>query len=245
MNIRKVVQWKISSPLQMLERTEKRVGPNTIDLWEAHREQASLWRILAILVLPATLLSLGIMFLVWFAGDIRVEIPPKPEVPYYKVDQVPDKEFIAIASQVTSLLSSYRAYEARRQFEYARQFLWEPALKQFTLQWLGQELPLIEQTQRSQVFYASPHQIKIEREKNFVWVRYPGTRQKFLGNELNSKDEIIWWFRMTTIPRNIHNNYGIVINDIKVERSNLRKLAWDDASQARQEEKEKRKKSKR
>lgn len=233
----------VKEGLSYLERTSKRAGADTVALWDGYQEQMYLWRALALLMLPATLLAIGLALAMFFAADTTVVVPPKPEPSKIELAQIPNQEFVRLGSNVANLLTSYRTHEARPQFKMARQFLWQPALGQFEKEWMGKELEIIENTSRSQVFYPSPRQIKVIRKDDHVVVRVPGTRRKQVGAE-TSGDELVWWFRMRTVPRNMFNDTGLVINNLRVEYTDLRGLAKEDMEEARQMERRKKQKEK-
>ncbi len=82
------------------------------------------------------------------------------------------------------------------------------------------------------MFYTSKQQVKITRTNDFVEVRVPGKRQKLIGKTPMPVDEIAWYVRLTTIPRNEHNKLGIVVVDLKPESVNLNAMAQQDRIEA-------------
>lgn len=224
----------VRDSLSYLERTSERAGPDTIRLWDGYKEQMFLWRALAILSLPATLLAIALAVTMFYAAKVTVVVPPKPEPSRIELSQIPNEEFVRLASKVAVLLTSYRTHEARPQFAMVRQYLWEPALTPYEREWMKKELEVVESTSRSQVFFLSPRQVKVIRKDDHVVVRVPGTREKEVGG-VKSSDEVVWWFRMRTVPRNMFNENGIVINNLKVEYTNLKKMAKTDIKEAKKE----------
>ncbi len=230
---------KVKKGVQQLERVGGRAGADTIRLWEGFREQALLWRALAILQMPSTALSIGAALVMYFYADTVIEVPERPQPGYYSMSQLPDSQFIDAAQAVVNLISTYQPATARRQFKTARKYLWEPALTQFEQDMMTEELKAIEETKRSQMFFPNPRLIKVDRYPDLdrVIVRIPGVRQKLIGNKPLPADEIVYYVKMTTIPRNVHNEYGIVIVDLRLRRADERQIGKEDVAEVRAEQK--------
>ena len=228
-------QSSVKQDLQQLERVGQRAGTDTIRLWEGYREQAYLWRALSCLQLPATILSIAAALLLYYFADTIIEVPHSPQPGHYPVSQLPDSQFINSATLVVNNIASYQPATARRQFQVARKFLWEPALSQFEDKMMGVELRTIEETKRSQMFFVNPRLIRVERfpEIGQVVVRIPGVRQKLIGNKPLPADERVYYVKMTTIPRNSHNEYGVVINDIRLRQVDEKIVQNEDRAQSR------------
>ena len=218
-----------------LERVAGRAGSDTIRLWEGYREQAHLWRALALLQMPSTALAIAAALIMYFFADTIIEVPERPEPGAYSVKQLPDNQFINAATEVVNLISTYQPHVARAQFKTARKFLWEPALTEFEETMMTQEIRSIEDTRRSQIFFVNPRLIKLERfpEEDLVIARIPGIRQKLIGNSPMPSDEIVYYVKMTTIPRNAHNKYGIVVIDIRLRKAKGLELRKEDKRNAR------------
>jgi hypothetical protein len=221
--------------LRQLERVGGRAGTDTIRLWEGYREQAYLWRALALLQMPSTALSIAAALVMYFFADTIIEVPERPQPGYYSVRQLPDSQFINAATSVVNLIGTYQPAVARRQFKTARKYLWEPALTVFEETMMGSELRTIEETKRSQMFFINPRLIKVERfpELDKVIVRIPGVRLKLIGNKPLPADQMVYYVKMTTIPRNVHNEYGIVVIDIRLRRANQRQVTKEDKMEKR------------
>jgi len=231
--------------LQQLERVGGRAGTDTIRLWEGYKEQAYLWRALALLQMPATALSIAAALVMYFFADTMIEVPERPQPGYYSVKQLPDSQFINAATSVVNLMATYQPGVARRQFKTARKYLWEPALTEFEETMMGSELRTIEETKRSQMFFINPRLIKVERypEIDKVVVRIPGVRLKLIGNKPLPADQMVYYVKMTTIPRNVHNEYGIVVVDIRLRRANQRQVTKEDEMERRSTRKQQLKKT--
>lgn len=105
---------------------------------------------------------------------------------------------------------------------------------------MGSEIRAIEETKRSQMFYINPRLIKVERfpELDLVVVRVPGVRQKLIGNKPLPADEMAYYVKMTTIPRNYHNEYGIVVVDLRLRRADEREVTKEDKMEQRAQRKQ-------
>ena len=229
----------VKQDLKQLERVAGRAGTDTIRLWEGYREQAYLWRALALLQMPSTALSVAAALVMYFFADTIIEVPERPQPGFYSVKQLPDSQFINAASSVVNLIATYQPAVARRQFKTARKYLWEPALTEFEEVMMGSELRTIEETKRSQMFFINPRLIKVERfpELDLVVVRIPGVRQKLIGNKPLPADEMAYYVKMTTIPRNVHNEYGIVVIDLRLRRADERQVSKEDKMESRADRK--------
>jgi hypothetical protein len=218
--------------IKQLERVAGKAGSDTIRLWEGYKEQAFFWRALALIQVPGTALAIAAALVMYFLADTIIEVPEHPQPGYYSVKQLPDSQFINVAREVVNLISSYQPAVARRQFKTARKYLWEPALSQFENVMLGSEINAIEGTKRSQIFFINPRLIQVVRspQDDTVAVRIPGLRQKLIGDKPLVPDELVYYIKMTTIPRNVHNEYGIVVTDIHLRSANEKVLNAEDAA---------------
>ncbi len=223
----------LNRDIKQLERVAGRAGTDTIRLWEGYREQAYMWRALSLLQFPATALSIAAALIMYFFADTIIEVPERPQPGYYSLKQLPDSQFINAATSVVNLIATYQPAVARRQFKTARKYLWEPALSEFEETMMGPELRTIEETKRSQMFFINPRLIKVERFPDYdvVVVRIPGIRQKLIGDKPLPTDQMVYYVKMTTIPRNVHNEYGIVVTDIRLRRADERVVTKEDKAE--------------
>jgi hypothetical protein len=90
----------------------------------------------------------------------------------------------------------------------------EPLLSKFNEEMIASELPAIESSSRTQVFFTDPLKTTVTRSGNEVEVSIVGDRWKVIaGSELPTVSSR-FRVRMTTIPRNQINPYGIVIGSV-------------------------------
>ncbi len=220
----------VKKDIKQLERVGGRAGADTIRLWEGYREQAYLWRALCLLQMPATALSIAAALVMYFFADTIIEVPERPLPGYFSVSQLHDSQFIDAATAVINLTATYQPAIARRQFKTARKYLWEPALTEFEDTMMTKEIQAIEETKRSQIFFINQRLIKLERYPDLerVVVRIPGIRQKLIGSKPLPPDEMAYYVTMTTIPRNVSNEYGIVVIDIHLRRIDETQVIKED-----------------
>ncbi len=216
----------VKESIKSIEQIAGRAGSDTIRLWESYRDQAYLWRALALLQMPATALAVVMTLIMYFTKDTIIEVPDMPQPGYYSITKLPDSQFIGFAEEIVNLIASYQPINAHQQFQTARSYLWEPALGKFENEMLGKELRAIEETKRSQLFFADKRLVNVERypEEDYVVVRIPGTRQKLIGDKHLPPEYMAYYVKMTTIPRNVHNEYGIVIIDISLRKVTADKM---------------------
>lgn len=227
----------VKKDLKQLERVGGRAGADTIRLWEGYREQAYLWRALSLLQMPATALSIAAALVMYFFADTIIEVPEHPQPGYYSVRQLPDSQFIDAAVTVVNLISTYQPAIARRQFKTAQKYLWEPALTEFQDSMMTKEIQAIEETKRSQIFFINQRLVGLERYPDLerVVVRLPGVRQKLIGSKPLPPDEMAYYVTMTTIPRNVSNEYGIVVVDIHLRRVDETQVLKEDHQEQKAE----------
>lgn len=225
----------VKESLKFLERVAGREGSDTVRLWDSYREQAYLWRALMLLQLPTTVLAIILAFVFYLSKDTIIEVPDNPSPGYYSVDKLPDKLFVSFSRDIVNLISTYQPVNARKQFLKAQTYLWEPALTAFDTEMMDKELRAIEETHRSQMFFVADELVKVERfpDKDYVIVRIPGVRQKLIGTTKLESEEWAYFVKMTTIPRNVDNEYGIIAFDIRIEPVVLDKLTEMDRAEAK------------
>ena len=221
---------KLKEQTDNLEQIEGRSGADTIRLWERFREQAIIWKFVALVQVPATFLALIGFLIVFVTADISIEPPENPQPGMYSVKYLPDSEFRKAATEVINLIATYQPATALVQFNRAREYLWEPALSEFEEVMMKREYMTIQNTHRSQVFLINDDLIRVQRfpARDIVVVRLPGTQQALIGNgkPLESK-EVVYYIKMTTIPRSAYNESGLVVIDIRMKNQtteDLRKL---------------------
>lgn len=196
---------------------ESRRDNDTVRLWENYREQALLWRALALMQIPATIIALVFATVIWFSRTTILNVPAKPLPGYYSADEIPDAEFIGTSTEFINLIATYQPLTARKQFKEASKYLFEPMLAQFEADMLGREITAIENTRRTQMFFMDPTKTEIIRDQDGnVVVTLAGLRQKLVAGEI--LPDVMTQFRvsMNTIPRNTLNPYGIVIKNVEV-----------------------------
>lgn len=202
---------------------------DTIRLWENYKDQALMWRSLALIQIPATLAAIIFSIIMWSTREITLSVPSKPMPGIYAAQDIPDNEFVNVATDYINLIATYQPGTARKQFEAAAAMLKEPLLSKFREEMINSELGAIEGSARTQVFYVDPLKGSVIRQGNQVIVTIIGERIKYIaGQEL---PPVTSRFRvtMTTIPRNVINPYGIVITSVTF-KSNIKGEQINDTS---------------
>src|SRR5262249_53544353 len=108
-----------------------RSNNDTIRLWENYKDQALMWRSIALIQMPATAIALLFAILLWSTREITLQVPSKPLPGIYHAQDIPDSEFINVANDYINLIATYQPGTARKQFEAARAMLKEPLLTKF------------------------------------------------------------------------------------------------------------------
>ena len=211
--------------LATIENVDGRAGADTFRLWENYKEQALLWRIIAIAQLPIALTAIIFGLVVYLTSDIVIEPPETPQPGMYSVKQLPDSEFLKVATDVINLIATYHPYTAEKQFRKAREFLWEPALSEFEQAFIKKRVKEIDEGSRSQAFMINHDLVQVRRYPtlDMVIVRIPGTRLSLLGRK-PLDDEIAFYLKMTTIPKSAYNPSGIIIFDVRIKKQTAEDL---------------------
>ena len=191
---------------------------DTIRLWENYRDQALLWRSIALIQVPTTLAAIIFALVMWSTSEIKLNVPRKPLPGFYAAKEIPDSEFVDVATNFVNLIATYQSNVAKKQFYKASEMLKEPLLTRFKKEMLGTELQAIQTTSRTQIFFIDPLRTEVLREnKRFTTVKLTGERTKIISGKTLPSQKTEFTIRMTTIPRNELNPYGIVITNIQHE----------------------------
>lgn len=198
---------------------EARNTSDTVKVWENYREQAMLWRALALLQIPATFIALLFAMLMWVDSEVTLNVPPKPLEGFYSTDELQDVEFISAATEFMNLVATYQPGNAERQFTEAKKYLLEPILGKFQGEIIGSELNAIISTRRSQVFFPDPNKVTVIRLKdNLIKVLMIGERHKWVAGEELPLQRLEYTILLTTVPRNSLNPYGIMVQDYSFKK---------------------------
>lgn len=191
---------------------------DTIRLWENYRDQALLWRSIALIQVPTSLVLVVLALVLWTTRSVTLNVPAKPLPGMYIAKEIPDTEFVEVATDFINLIGSYQPSTARRQFNQAKQLLVEPMLARFENEMMGIELKAIEQTSRTQLFFADPVETKFERiDDRTVKVSFVGDRLKLVAGQQVPAELTRYTIVLTTIPRQQLNPYGIVVTNVQFE----------------------------
>lgn len=190
---------------------------DTLRVWESYRDQALLWRALALIQIPATAAAIAFSIVLWTTRSITLNVPLKPAPGVYQVQEIADVEFIEVATEFINLIATYQPAIAQRQFREAKNMLWEPFLTEFNTDMIGTELQSIQNTQRTQLFFIDPTKTKITRNGNEVVVSFTGDRLKLVAGKELPVQTSRYTVTLKTIPRNKTNPYGITITNVTFE----------------------------
>lgn len=208
---------KLKTLLQEGSVSDVRGESDTIKLWESYRQQALLWRAIALLQIPATAIACLLALLLWTTRSVTLKVPANPKPGTYAVQDIPNSEFINFAQDYVNLLASYQHRVARRQFEAAALMITEPYLSRFRDQMLTFELKAIETTSRTQFFFADPSKISLERDGKRLNVSFIGDRLKIVAGQELPLVKTKFTVQLATIPKNPINPYGIAVVDFVAE----------------------------
>ena len=196
---------------------EPRSNDDTIRLWESYRDQAGMWRAIALLQIPATFMAILIALIMWSSRSITLNVPARPQPGHYAADQLHSVEFIEAATEFVNLIASYQPNVAAKQFERAAEMIVEPLLSKFKSDQMGVELRAIITAGRTQMFFIDPTRTEVLRGRDYVQVSLTGTRQRLIAGRSLAPQRTRYHITMRTVPRNIVNPLGIVITNMSLE----------------------------
>lgn len=211
------MRGKVTDLVQKAAVVDSRSTNDTIRLWESYREQAGMWRAIALLQIPVSILAMVIALTAWTNRKTILNVPPKPLPGVYQAQDIPDSEFVDAATNFVNLIATYQHVIARRQFARASELLINPLLERFKTDFLETELKTIENTSRSQVFFVDPSKTRIQRQGSVVVVTMAGDRMKVVAGRELDPVQTKYVVTLRTIPRTDINPYGIVIQDLSYE----------------------------
>lgn len=197
---------------------DARAHGDTIRVWESYREQAGVWRALALLQIPATVIAIIFAIVLWSTRSVTLNVPRNPAPGVYKAQDIPDTEFIDVATEFLNMVASYQPMNAERQFTEAARILIEPYLTRFKTEMIGTELQTIHATSRTQMFFPDPTKTVLERLDNQqVKVTFIGERDKIIAGKELTPVTSRFVVTMSTIPRHRLNPFGVVVVDFSAE----------------------------
>lgn len=197
---------------------DSRGETDTVRLWENYREQAAMWRAIALFQMPTTFMLVILSLVLWLGRTTTLNVPAKPLPGLYLAKEVPDTEFIEYATTFVNLIATYQPAVARRQYEEARTMLKEPMLTQFNQEMMEIELKAIETTNRTQVFFIDPIKTKITRlNEKEITIAFEGERLKIVAGKELPTSQATYAITLTTLPRQTVNPYGLVITNALYE----------------------------
>ncbi len=196
---------------------ETREKADTFKIWENYREQATMWRILALLQLATTPLLLILCIFIYSTRSVTLHVPAKPLPGHYRTTEIPKSLFVSKATEFINLVASYQPRTAERQFHAAAEMVDGSYLEKFEEESLGLELRAIENTARTQIYFIDPTRTNVEYKSGHVFVTFYGARAKYIAGREMPSVETKFVVTMKTVPRQNVNRYGIVITDFATE----------------------------
>jgi predicted nucleic-acid-binding protein len=198
---------------------DSRGESDTVKLWENYREQAAMWRAIALFQMPTSCLLVIFSIVLWVGRSTTLNVPAKPLPGIYLAKEIPDTEFIEFATTFVNLIATYQPAVGRRQYNQAREMIKEPMLTRFNQEMMDIELKAIETTYRTQAFFIDPVKTTVTRlNEKEITVTFEGERQKIVAGKELPTTQSRYSITMTTLPRQSVNPYGIVITNAIYEQ---------------------------
>ena len=208
---------KVAHFVKHVGEVESKGENDTFRLWESYREQAMLWRVIALAQMLGTFLLVCFAFYLYNTREVTLHVPRQPLPGQYSIHEIPEAVLIEEATELVNLIATYQPYVAEKQFRAALEMLAEPALSIFKEKMLGLELSAIRSTSRTQLFFVDPTKTTIEGTPNGIRVSMVGERAKFIAGKQLPAVYTKYTFTFITNPRNKINLYGLIVTKIEVQ----------------------------
>jgi hypothetical protein len=190
---------------------------DTFRLWESYREQANVWRLIALAQMFGSFLLICFCFYLYTTREVTLHVPRQPLPGQYSIYEIPEAALVEAATEIVNLIATYQPHTAEKQFQAALEMLEEPALTIFREKMLGLEMNAIKSTSRTQIFFVDPSKNRIEGTPEGIRVSLTGERTKFIAGKQVPPVNTRYNITFVTRPRNKLNMYGLVATKIEVE----------------------------
>jgi hypothetical protein len=211
---------KVAKIVKSAAVVDARGDTDTFRLWENYKDQALLWRSIALLQLPTTGIAIILSMFLWHTRKVTLNVPRQPMPGLYNAEEIPNEVFTEFATDFVNLIATYQSAVARPQFLKAREMMNAKMLQQFDEQMMNDELKAIENTSRTQIFFVDPTKTKVTRDKDnpsFVTIDLVGERLKVVAGKELPTVKTKFSVTLTTIPRNALNAYGLIVTNLAAE----------------------------
>jgi hypothetical protein len=222
---------------------DTRVDERQIRRWEIWE---MFWRYLALIQLLVILYCVYYFLTRYFNGDTIINVESRNPPGKYAVTEIASSDFINQGIEVLNLIATYQPNTVADQFKAAKHILTGEALAKFEAESIAQEMPSVERSGMTQIFSVESLYATAERddEKNTVKVRIPGIREKFIGRNLQSREEVLYSLEEVVGEPSPNNEYGLLISKIAVEARPLSDSAGNSRIIKKKEEDKYKKKKK-
>ncbi|MCI5066191.1 hypothetical protein MRY87_10740 [bacterium] len=208
---------KVAHFIKHIGEVDSKGENDTFRLWESYREQAMLWRVIALAQMIGSILLIIFVFYLYSTREVTLHVPRQPLPGQYAINEIPEAALLEAATEIVNLIATYQPHVAERQFVAALEHLEEPALSTFRETMLGLELSAIRSTARTQLFFVDPTKTKIEPKSEGIAVSLFGDRTKFIAGKQVPTVHTRYTITFVTRPRNKLNMYGLMAKKIEVE----------------------------
>ncbi len=196
-------------------KTDTKKDGDLIRRWEDALQKANFWRAMFLLQLPVSVFALVLAAVIFINRNITLNVPKAPLPGTYAIQDVPDYEFINFAINFANLVFSFTPANIEPQYKIAMRFLAPTAQKTFSEYFLKQEVGIVKTTSVSQIFNINPFKIKVQRDKNTVYVTLGGERIRLIAGKETRVSEAYTQIVLRTFPHNNLNPYGIMVVNFK------------------------------
>ena len=164
----------------------------------------------ASLAIAACVGSLLVVWVGYLYTDTIIEVPERPQPGWGPPPPLPDSQFALVAISFAELTQSFEFNTAKMQFKKARRLLWKDGLERYNQEMMKLQLQKIEADHLSQKFEIDPQATTIVRHPELDRVEVT-LRGKVSGAQECASATMS--LKLTTVPRNVNNEYGIVIDE--------------------------------
>jgi hypothetical protein len=176
-----------------------------------YRRQGHFWRFTSLLQIPL-IFVLTIYFISrYLHADTLVRVA-EPAIPGdTRPEAIPQKEYINVAQDITNLIGTYQPTTVRDQFETAREFFLDSALKDFDETQMNTELVTAEESDISQLLTIESTRFVKGEKRGDAQVCLFGFRQKIVERQPLPHQSVSYCFSFVVEEPFEENPFGIVV----------------------------------
>ena len=94
---------KVAQFISHVGEVETKGENDTFRLWESYREQATLWRVIALAQMLGTFLMVCFCFYLYSTREVTLHVPRQPLPGQYSIHEIPEAALVEAATEIVNL----------------------------------------------------------------------------------------------------------------------------------------------